>query len=162
MSRRVEARENLLRDATALSPRAQLRVPTEDQSWEVFVGFRKYQALSIYFGEDPVFHFNSSGQLRRAFVDDRLMKAEQGRLIELRSERSDSSVVLQRHELDDNQQRHFCDQLAQRLRVLTEAISKGLLRVESQIPEDANVVELLRECLARVQDVSVADSPRVL
>ena len=107
MSRRVETREDLLREATALSPRAQLRVATEDQSWEVFVGFRKHLALSVYFGEDPVFHFNSFGQLRRAFVNDRLLKAEQGRLIELQSVRSDSSVVLQRRELDDLQQRHL-------------------------------------------------------
>ena len=53
------------------------------------------------------------------------------------------------------------EQLAQRLNGLTEAISNGLLTVESQVPEDTNVVELLRESLVRVQHVTVADSPGV-
>ena len=76
MAREVHEREDLLRDAKALMPRVQLEFMTEQGKETIFAGFRGAVALSLYFDSDPVYHFNSSNQLRRAYVEDRIIKAD--------------------------------------------------------------------------------------
>src|SRR5437588_282047 len=86
MARETTDREDLLREATALVERAELAVA--DWPEPVVIGFRRDGAASIYFGGDPVYQFNARGELRRAFVADRLFKAEHGILAALDRQRS--------------------------------------------------------------------------
>lgn len=73
-------RENLLRDATQYAQRVRLQFAS-DELWEsVFIGMRREGGWSIYFDEQPVWHFNAAGQLRRAYVDGRRLAAARGRL----------------------------------------------------------------------------------
>src|SRR3954447_20411722 len=97
MSRHESDREDLLREATALVERIELTVGGFDLP--VVCGFRRDGAASFYFGADPVYQFNAVGQLRRAFVAGRLIKAERGRLVALSRERTENEVALVRHEL---------------------------------------------------------------
>ena len=53
MAREIHEREDLLRDARALVPRALLRVKLAGAESEVFIGLRG-KSLSLYFGDDPV------------------------------------------------------------------------------------------------------------
>ena len=73
-------REDLLREATALVERIEL-VPHRDRQFDasepIVVGFRADGALSIFFGDDPVYQFNAAGELRRAYCDGLLFKAVQ-------------------------------------------------------------------------------------
>ena len=75
MSRLERDREDLLREATALVERAEIRLGDFDEA--VIVGFRSGGAASFYFGADPVFQFNADNQLRRGFVGGRLVKANE-------------------------------------------------------------------------------------
>ena len=84
MARESHDREDLLRDATAYVSRMQLAVDLGNGTVEVFAGFHSTGAFSLYFNQDPVYHFNRSGELRRAFVDDELIKAEAGSLVGMR------------------------------------------------------------------------------
>src|SRR5262245_38526664 len=99
MSRRESDREDLLREATALVERAELNVPGYNDP--IVAGFRKDGSASFYFGADLVCQFNAAGELRRAYVASLLYKAERGRLVALRRQRSDTEVALVRCTLDD-------------------------------------------------------------
>ena len=68
MARHAQRRENLLRDARALTPRVLLQLTVLGKSVEVFAGFRG-DSLSLYFGEDPVYHFNAAGETVGAVIE---------------------------------------------------------------------------------------------
>ena len=87
MARDERDREDLLNEATALTQRVELRIPSVSQT--VFIGFRREGAASIYWGQDEVHHFNGSNELRRGFLTGRLVKAERGRLCWLDRNRDD-------------------------------------------------------------------------
>src|SRR5512134_1308657 len=102
MARQESEREDLLREATALVERAELQLPSFAEP--IVVGFRSGGAASFFFGSDPVYQFNSTGQLRRAFVAGKLLKAERGRLVALARERTAEEVALVRTGLDPAEQ----------------------------------------------------------
>lgn len=90
MAIRPEKREDLLNEATQYDIRLEFCLtsagvdcdaPVEPR--RVFIGMRSTGGWSVFFGEDPVLHFNSSGQLRRLYCDGRKYSASQGHLMEL-------------------------------------------------------------------------------
>jgi hypothetical protein len=160
MAREIHEREDLLRDARALVPRVLLRVEREGHSVEVFAGFRG-ESLSLYFGDDPVFHFNSRGELRRAFVGDRLIKAERRRLISLERKRTAQETALERMELDADSEQAVLYDLSQRLREITAAFSTRMVAVVGQVPADGDAVSRLGKWLALHSEPAVAASLHV-
>ena len=161
MAREVQDREDLLRDGKALVPRVELQVEIDEQTVTVVAGFRAHGALSLYFDAEPVYHFNSRNQLRRAFVDDRLVKAERGRLIALRRVQSNTSSTLLRHEMTDAEQSELCRRLQDYLQALGQALAANRYVAAGQIPEDSDVVIQLQGWLGRLKEVTIAESPRV-
>jgi len=49
-------------------------VPGEPEN--VIARFRADGSPSIYFGSDPVYHFDEAGRLRRAFVEEQLFRTQ--------------------------------------------------------------------------------------
>ena len=166
MARSVQDREDLLRDATAFGTRVQLRVYRGPSAVEVFAGFRSQGAASFYFDQDPVYHFNNSGQFRRAFVDDVLITAERGRLVVLRRQGQDAAVTMLRQEMSAGQQQKFCESAASQLGALRQAISQGDFTVAGQISpaedSDEDVVARLAAYLKQCDKFEVAASPHVV
>lgn len=160
MAREIHEREDLLRDARALVPRAMLRVELDGVTTDVFAGYRG-ESLSIYFGDDPVLHFNRRGELRRAFLDGRLLKADQGRLASLERRSSEAEAVLSRVDLDATQQRAWLQDAASLLDDLRAALAAGRWRLIGQMPEDGDAVARLQAWLDGRAEVVVARSPRV-
>lgn len=160
MAREIHEREDLLRDAKALTPRALLRVEFAGAPVEVFAGFRG-ESLSLYFGDDPVLHFNARGELRRAFIADRLLKAERGRLASLERRRSAAEVVLAREELDAARQDRLLTDVARQLGELRSAMADGRWRLVGQVPEGGDAVARLRSWLDEHRTIVAAKSPRV-
>ena len=74
MARIESDREDLIREATALQQRVEWAVPGEPEP--VVTGFKRDGSLSVYFGQDPVYQFNPTGQLRRAYVEDFLFRTQ--------------------------------------------------------------------------------------
>src|SRR5262249_43315964 len=91
-------RDDVMAQATALRQRGGLRVRGETEL--IVAGFRDDGRFSIYFGPDPVFHFDADGALRRAFVAGDLYRSQKQTLARLTRTRSDSMVRLIRHDLD--------------------------------------------------------------
>jgi len=137
MARHESDREDLLREATALVERAELQIPGESEP--VTVGFRKDGSLSLFFGGDPVYQFNTAGELRRAFAGGLLYKAERGRLVALRRERSENEVALVRRELSDDETEAFLTAMRERLLRLGKALQSGQSQLLGQFPADAEV-----------------------
>lgn len=161
VAREIHEREDLLRDATALSPRIQLRLLREDTPLEVFAGFRKEGAVSIYFGDDPVYHFNTRQELRRAFVDDRLFKAEQGRLVAWTPDRNDQRTDMHRHDLTFEEEQHFLQTMHATLTWLRKELDKQSCDIVGQVPVDGDAFPRLQEWIESHREVVIADTPRV-
>lgn len=158
MSRTQSDREDLLREATALVERAGLQVAGNDEP--VVVGFRAGGEASVFFGADPVYHFNADGELRRAYVGGLLYKAERGRLVSLRRQRSEREVALVRHDLSDSEAADLLSGMQKRLAELAAAIAGGAFQVFGQVPADRDVLCRIRGWLATLPaPVRIAPAP---
>jgi hypothetical protein len=160
MAQEIHKREDMLRDAKALLPRFQLRVGGNCRA-ELFAGFRG-DALSLYFGEDPVFHFNAAGELRRAYADGRLIKAARGRLVAMTRRSTDEAVTLVSDQLSEEAQMQLLADMTRRLADLQAALGAGDFVVAGQEPPDGRAVERLQDWLEMRQAPSIAASPRVI
>jgi hypothetical protein len=159
MARHEQDREDLLAEAKALVERASLRIAGRDD--DVVVGFRRDAGVSFYFGAERVYHFNSQAQLRRAFFDGLMFKADKGQLISLRRERQDRVVELVSHVLDPAATRSFLTEVRRHLEALGDALTAGTFSVVGQVPEHADVVGRVRRWLiARAAGLELARSPR--
>lgn len=160
MARQEQDREDLLGEATALVERAELRLADEPQP--LFAGFRANGAASFYFGSEPVYQFNSRGQLRRAFVDGVPLKAEQGRLVVLRRVLSPDATNLERHVLDAEESAAWMDSMKTRLGQLLQILQAERYTVVGQVPENGSVVQRVITSLPFLLQTEVANSPRAL
>ncbi|HYO26564.1 MAG TPA: hypothetical protein VEQ85_16605 [Lacipirellulaceae bacterium] len=162
MARIVEDREDLLRDARGLAPRLQLRFDLQGQDTALFAGFRG-EALSLYFGSDPVFHFNAAGELRRGYCRGTLIKADGGKLLAMDRVRTPQQIELRTHDIPPADEHALLDDLSKRLRGLRAAIAGGAVVIEGEEPAGAGALERLRAWLVAHADgaTSLAASPRV-
>ena len=160
MARQESDREDLLREATALVERAELAVASEQEP--VTVGFRKDGSLSVFFGGEEVNQFNAAGQLRRAFSGGLLYKAEGGRLVELRRERSASEVALVRRELTSEETTNFLTAAITRLISLRDSLAAGDYKVTGQVPADRDITSRVRKWLdEHLASLAIAGRPNL-
>jgi hypothetical protein len=159
LARDEHDRENLLAEATALVERAELLVAGEVES--VTAGFRRDGSGSVYFGDDPAYHFNTAGELRRAFCQASLYKAERRRLISLKRRRTAGEIQLVRNELTDEETSAFVDELGQRFTRLRWALANGDWQLVGQVPASTDVVGRIRRWLDDlVLPLPIAMAPR--
>lgn len=160
MARRESQREDLLQEATALGERVELRLP--DQPEPIVAGFRRDGSASFFFGESPVYQFNSRHELRRGFRGGLLYKAERGRLVEMRRERTAGAVELHSRPLTEDESAEFLLAAKEELIRLRETLAAGHGKVVGQVPADkdvaARVLAWLREPL---DEITVAAGSRV-
>ncbi|HEY2827990.1 MAG TPA: hypothetical protein VGJ04_10350 [Pirellulales bacterium] len=160
MAREEQAREDLLREATALVERVEMAVEGNDET--VVAGFRRDGAASFFFGQQFVYQFNTAGELRRAFRFDRLYKAECGKLVQLTRRRTQDAVELMRHEMSGKEIADFLAEALQQLQTLREALTSGRFHIVGQIPPSEDVTGRVRAWLANLSAaIPVANSPRV-
>ncbi|MCO6459359.1 MAG: hypothetical protein J5I93_28955 [Pirellulaceae bacterium] len=136
MARHEADREDLLREATALVDRVELRTDAEPDP--VVVGFRRDGCGSVYFGAEPVYQFNSSGQLRRGYHGGQLLKAEAGRLIGLTRRRTANQVQLLRDEWDAQRTVAFLLDAHRRLERLRQSLAEGRFTLIGQVVTPAS------------------------
>lgn len=160
MARYEQDREDLMREATALVRRVELLMP--GYSEPCVVGMRRGGEVSIFVGADPVFQFNSRGELRRGFWNGRLLKAERGRLVALDRQRTKTEVQLVRSELTEAQTSEFLALTSEMLGLLRRALRSGDLVVWRQVPEESNAIAELTTILNSVPEKPVvASAPNV-
>jgi hypothetical protein len=160
MAREEQPREDLLREATALVERIEVRI--EGFADSIVVGFRRDGAASFFFGPDSVYQFNTSGQLRRGFVDGQLYKAQAGRLVRLTRERNAAEVMLTRHDCNASEEKDFLATARQKFFKLQTALTGGHFHVRGQVPLESDVASRAATWLANLPHrIVLADAPHV-
>lgn len=145
---RIEVdREDLLGEATALVDRVELLV--DGFADPVVVGFRQQGAASFYFGADPVYQFNARGELRRAYCDGLLYKADGGRLAAMNRRRTGEAVELVRRDLSEDEQAAFGKRMAARLCQLRDALAEDRYEVRGEVSTTGDAVADVRRWLAK-------------
>lgn len=145
MSRHEVEREDLMTEATALAERVEFQVAGELFPW--VLGFHRDGRLSLYFGSDPVYHFDSEGRLRRAFVDGNLYRSRGDTLSRLTRERTEKRTSLLRHDLEPAALSAFLSVMGERLQRLERAFDQGSVVVLRQVPAEADVISRVRQAL---------------
>lgn len=135
MARHEEDREDLMAEATALVPRVELQIPGREDS--VILGQRSAGRLSVYFGADPVYHYEPNGQLRRAYVDGLLYRTQGTTLAALRKARTETTSELQRHDLTPDELTAFLDRMRSDIGQLAASLSADTHRIVQRVPDQA-------------------------
>lgn len=160
MTRREADREDLLAEAVALVRRVEFTLPEREES--VVCGFRRDGGLSVYLGQDPAFHFDAEGRLRRAYHRGKLYRTQGSTLAEMTRERSDAETTLVRRDLPPERLAEFLDNMRTALRTVQTAIAEDRVSVTRQVPEDD--VELLKdveESLERILNTGPPLAPAI-
>jgi len=161
MAREEQPREDLLAEAKNLVERVSLQVPPPLGPEETVAGFRRDGSLAIYFGQQRVYQFTSGGELRRAYVDGLLYKAQAGVLISMSRERTSEAVNLVSTPLATGATNEFLAQMTSCLTGLQRVLEAGDYVLQGQVPADGMVIErLLAWLVAHVGNTSIASSPR--
>lgn len=143
----VHDREDLLRDASGMDPRIELRLAALEHS--IFCGFRNHTALSLYWGQDNVVQFNSLGEIRRAFWENRMLASYNHRLHSLHRDTTSKRVRLHRELMADGTVREFETFWYQAVATLTESLSSKSCQIVGQFPDDVDVLAQVELWLQR-------------
>jgi len=158
MAKEQTDREDIMREATALTRRVSLEISGFPEI--VIVGFRRNLAMSVFIDQDPVYQFNSAGEFRRGYIDGKLIKAEHGKLSSLDRKRQDHQVVLMRHDFDDTEHEEFINQLHCHLDQLQQSLSDGSFRLKECVPAGDDVVTEIISALNLIgTPLVIADQP---
>ncbi|MCA9014406.1 MAG: hypothetical protein KDA77_03650 [Planctomycetaceae bacterium] len=151
MARNEQDREDLMREATALFPRAELQIAHE--AFPVFWGQKKSGFFSFYFGSDPVYQFDQTAALRRAYIEGALYRTQGTTLARLSRVRSSEETVLKRYDLSITEVEALLQAMADRFRRLESAFSEesGIQGIQT-LPEDSER-ELRLQIQAQIQQV---------
>ena len=160
VARKEHDREDILREATALTERIEVELPGYAEP--IVVGFRPDGSASVFIGFDPVFQFNSKHQLRRAYVAGKLIKAERGQLVSLARQSTTSQVRMLRTELNSACTVELLAEAAAHLQVLGDHLRDGTYEVRRQVPDSVDVATRVRDWLAGLSSpLTVAARPHV-
>ena len=141
MARHEFDREDLMTEATALRQRIELVLDGECEP--IVAGVRSNGDVSIYFGADPVYHFDNVGGLRRAFVGGLLYRSQGDTLARLSRTRTPQAVELTRHDLEPTELEQFLSGMEARLGDLQAALVRGAVRITRQVPENEDLIARL-------------------
>lgn len=154
MARHEADREDLMRGATALERRCELQVSGLMEP--VIAGLRGGGSLSIYFGPDPVYHFDEALRLRRAYAGGFLYRTQATTLARLLRSRTETATELIRHDLDEMELAHFRGEMCQHLETLSNALRSATATLLKSVPEGD---DLRPELLDRIEQILTAGSP---
>jgi hypothetical protein len=152
VARNEQDREDLIREAVALTQRTEFDVP--ELAEHVVIGFRVTGACSIYLGADPVYQFDEQHRLRRAFVDGRLFRSQPPTLVELTRQRTDQHTTLLSRDLSAAECDDFLNRMRSRLTTLAHAIQSGSITVRGTVPADTDLLPAISN---ELQAILVAD-----
>ena len=138
MARNEANREDLIREAVALTERAEFRINGSIEL--VTIGFRTTRAMSVFIGQDPVYQFDPEGRVRRAFVDGFLFRSQHTTLARMVRERTETQTLLVRTDLNDSELADFRSRMLSVLQSLQQSIMNGSAVISRSVPSDINLV----------------------
>ena len=160
MARHEADREDLMREATALSPRIELALPGRAQ--RLVAGSRSGGRLSLYFGADPVYHFDSAGRLGRAYCAGSLYRSQGTTVARLTRHRTPQETRLQRHDLNALELDEFLRAMRRHMAELRETLDAGTVRIVQQVPPEAVFLPILKAAVAAILAADPPLAPAVI
>jgi hypothetical protein len=158
MAREVRDREDLLREATGLVERVELRVSFAPHT--IVCGFRAQGELSVYWGQDEVAQFNRQAEFRRGFKDGKLVASYRRQLFWLVKQPAGGRASLHREPFSAAEQTRFMDALEENLELLQDSLEDDAsTTVVGQVPAQANVVPRLATWLKEHRAIQLAMHP---
>lgn len=139
MARQETDREDIFAEAVSLIRRWEGTVPV--CSVPVLAGFKTHGDVSFYFGPDRVYHSDTDGRLRRAYVEGFLYRSHGDGLSRLRRERSETETALLRTDLSSDEIVVFRAEMAAHLRRLRDALVANASTTLRRFPEDDHRLE---------------------
>lgn len=157
MARNESDREDLIREAVAFIERAELQVPGISEP--VTIGFRADSAMSVYFGQDPVYQFDALGCLRRAYCDGFLYRSHHSVLARLERVRTESVTQLLRYDLTDAELSDFQQTMKRVLEQLLSSLNGQQVQILRQWPENTELFpKICRHVSQAISQSSVLSS----
>ncbi|WP_417388872.1 hypothetical protein [Gimesia sp.] len=135
MALHEQDREDLMREATALYPRAVFQLKHLEEP--LFWGEKKNGHFSFYFGSDPVYQFDQNAFLRRAFINGQLYRTQGNTLARLTKSHNSEESVLLRYDLTESELTACLQTMTQRFQEL-DLVWQDLQKVQ--------MVQTLAEC----------------
>jgi hypothetical protein len=148
MARHESDREDLIREAVALTTRAEIMFDGNEEA--VTIGFRSNNAMSIFVGQDPVYQFDPEGALRRAYVGGFLYRSQHETLARMQRVRTETETILSRTDLTGDERNEFQSKMRSCIQRLLSAVQEERFRVVRSVPESFGWHEVLRAELERV------------
>ena len=162
MALNEQDREDLMREAIAFYPRAELQV--DHELLPVFWGQKENGHYSFYFGSDPVYQFDQNGLLRRAYVDGYLYRTQGNILARLNRERTSNESILKRYDLTITESAVLLQEMSNRFEKLDFTFSKHneirLLRFLADSSR-CELQELIQNQIKQVLQYSDQLAPRI-
>ncbi len=159
MARESADRDDLMAEAVTLLPRVEFVI--RDPALEIVAGRRTDGRWSVFFGGDPVYHFDAQHRLRRAFVEGVLYRSQGTTLARLTRQESSAQTVLLRHDLADDELKIFWLTLRRHLQFIADAWSQWQILMRSTIPPDAEYLPELVSAINHVLNTGGALSPAI-
>lgn len=139
------------------------RVTDASSGREWIVGWRDEFALSLFDGPDMVFQLNTSGHLRRVFINGQKLAAAAGQLALLtRQTASPGRVIHEQQVLSQLDTDSVLQQLAISRRELDEAVASGQARIDVIGITPEIFSERLKSWLRDGRRVEIAHGPGVV
>ncbi len=127
------------------------------------MGFRPDGGWSIYFDEDPVYQFNSAGQVRRVFIAGQRLEASNGQLLQLNRQTAGGRVELTRVALAVEQQGKVCADLQNALNACSSLVANREWEIVQVFPTSISASDIESRVLAALastqNDLVIAVSP---
>ena len=166
MAKQHQDKEDILREASALVNRIELEFFLETGSQtSVVVGFRRSGAVSFFFGAEPVYQFNTQHAFRRGYYEDAMLKADQGKIVQLTRTRDGEQLILLRREYNDDQTKAFVAEMKQVLWNLHSVIQSQQYRIAGANVQHGTGEELVEQIVAWIEDhvgeIQIAAVPNV-
>lgn len=166
MARHESDREDLMREATALTRRVELSV--ENFPDPVVAGFRDSAGwVSFYFGQDPTYTFDAERRLRRAFAGGNLYRTQGTTLARMIRERTPEATHLVRSDLPPDELTAFLQEMRSRLCRLDAALGEGHFELRQCVSPDgewgrSNWLLDVREAIAAILSQPDALAPAIV
>lgn len=166
MAKEAQEREDLMRDASGLPVRVELKVPRESSEGRtadqtVVCGFRESGALSVYWGQTLVLQFNADQELRRAYWSDQMVASYKHSPHWLKRNSSGGRVRLERQELTPIERDDLSAVVEQCLDRVHRALADGHAEVVAQIPTHEDVAGKVLHWLEHHRALNFALHPGV-
>ena len=146
---RVEAdREDLMADAVNLRERIELQVTGSDHP--VTIGCNDLGHWSFYFGAEPMYRFDSAGQLRRAIREGKLYRTQGTTLAVMVRVRTEQETQLQRRDLGPIEVEAFLALVGGQMQHLAVEFAAGRCQMLREVSASADFKDRLTAILNRL------------